>query len=192
MTTRTALVIAALALAACDQTAPAAVEVQRVDIGEERMPMPEVIDSPDTSDAIWTVREDGQAIRFGDEGGPPMMSLVCRRDEDPPRMLVVRHVQARPGVEALFPVLGNGTRSRFEVDAALVDGEWRYQGEFDAGDTRLDVFTGPRALEATLPAGGMLEIAGSHIPGEFVEWCRAGGGEATDADEESSETPAME
>jgi hypothetical protein len=31
----------------------------------------------------------------------------------------------------------------------------------------LDVFTGPRELEATLPGGGTLLIAGSRIPGEF-------------------------
>ena len=72
-------------------------------------------------------------------------------------------------------MIGNGTISRFKVDAALADGEWRWEGALPASDPSLDVFTGPRELEATLPGGGTLLIAGSRIPGEFVNWCRAGG-----------------
>ena len=57
----------------------------------------------------------------------------------------------------------------------LHEGEWRWEGLLAAGDPQLDVFTGPRELEATLPGGGTLLIEGSRIPGEFVNWCRAGG-----------------
>jgi hypothetical protein len=48
-------------------------------------------------------------------------------------------------------------------------------GALPASDPSLDVFTGPRELEATLPGGGSLLIAGSRIPASFVTWCRAGG-----------------
>jgi len=72
-------------------------------------------------------------------------------------------------------VIGNGMISRFKVDATLTDREWRWEGALPAADSQLDVFTGPREIEATLPGGGSLLIEGSRIPGEFVSWCRAGG-----------------
>ena len=65
--------------------------------------------------------------------------------------------------------------SRLKMEAALDDGEWRWEGTYRADAPELDVFTGPRELEATLPGGGSLQIAGSRLPGEFVNWCRIGG-----------------
>jgi hypothetical protein len=87
---------------------------------------------------------------------------------------IIRHVPARPGQQALFPVLGAGPISRFKLDAALANGEWRWQGSLPAGDPQLDVFTTSGSIEATLPGGGTLLIGGSRIPGEFVRWCRQG------------------
>ena len=72
-------------------------------------------------------------------------------------------------------MIGNGMRSRFLVDTRLSDGEWLWEATVSADDPKLDVFTGTRQLLATLPGGGMLDIQGSRIPGEFVTWCRAGG-----------------
>jgi len=97
-------------------------------------------------------------------------------------------------LKALFPVLGNGMISRFQIDAVLHDGEWRWEGTLPAADPQLEVFTGPRELQATLPGGGSLVIEGSRIPGEFVEWCRAGGrvlraAEAEEQAEPSSQQP---
>jgi hypothetical protein len=112
--------------------------------------------------------------------------------ETPARLRIVRHVTARPGEKALLPVIGNGTISRFKVDAVLSGDEWRWEGALPAGDPSLDVFTGPRELEATLPGGGSVLIAGSRIPGEFVNWCRAGGGVRQPAVEgQATETPAQ-
>ena len=90
-------------------------------------------------------------------------------------MAVVRHAPARPGQEALFPVIGNGLVSRFKVDATLANREWSWQGMLPVDDPQLDVFVGQAELTATLPGGGMLTIEGSRVPGEFVNWCRAGG-----------------
>ena len=42
----------------------------------------------------------------------------------------------------------------------------------------LDVFTGQRNIEATLPGSGTLKIAGSSLPREFLQWCRLGGAAA--------------
>lgn len=166
-----------LALTACDNGAPAA----RVELSAVEVPEPKVMESPDTALAIWSVSENGRSISFGNEAEPPMMSLDCLLGEGEPHMRIIRHADTRPGKSALFPVVGNQIRSRFLVDAALEDGEWRWQGTVPADDPKLDVFTGPRQLLATLPGGGMLNIDGSTIPWQFVTWCRAGG--AIEADE---------
>ncbi len=158
-------------LAACKPAEPVAPRIV-----ETSAPAPDVMmQSPDTSRAFWSVDDDGQSIAFGNVDEPPLMSLACRLDEEPPQLAIIRHAVARPGLSALFPVIGNGMRSRFLVDARLSEGEWRWEGTLPADDPMLDVFTGTRDITATLPGRGMLEIAGSRIPGEFVNWCRTGG-----------------
>lgn len=168
------LFLALSLLSACD-VAPSSPE-QRVDLSN--IPAPSNVpplESPDTSDASWRVDENGRAIRFGNEGEAPLMSLACLLSDAPPQMVIMRHAPAQPRQKALFPVIGNGMRSRFLVDAGLYEGEWRWEGTLPASDPQLDVFTGTRDMTATLPGGGMLEISGSRLPGEFVSWCRAGG-----------------
>ena len=76
-----------------------------------------------------------------------MPGLVPNRREAPVTLTVIRHVPARPGQKALFPVLGNGTISRFKVDAALSDGEWRWEGALPASDSQFDVFAGTAELD---------------------------------------------
>jgi hypothetical protein len=177
-------------LAACDGGADAPVPAQRISLDDARAKVAEPLRSPDTTGAAWRVTENGQAIDFGRDGAEPFLSLACDLRRDPATLTIVRHVEARPGQKALFPVIGNGTISRFKVDAALDDGEWRWEGVFRALDPQFDVFTGPLELEATLPGGGTLKIAGSRIPGEFVNWCRAGGRVQRAEDVEADETEA--
>jgi hypothetical protein len=190
-------VIPLLLLAACGDGADAPEDAQRIALDDARAKVADPLPSPDTSEAAWTVSGNGQAINFGEPGADPLLTLACDLRNPPAKLTVIRHVVTRPGQKALFPVIGNGTISRFPVDAALHDGEWRFEGVLPASDPKFDVFTGPREVEATLPGGGMLKIAGSRIPGEFVNWCRAGGrvlraeaAEAAEADEaEASSAP---
>ena len=164
-----------LLLAACGEGGDAPVQAQRFSLDDARAKVAEPLLSPDTKGAKWAVTEDAQAIEFGRAGAEPWLTLACDVRGTPATIAVVRHVEARPGQKALFPVLGNGMVSRFKVDAALDEGEWRWEGVLPASDPQFDVFTGPLELEATLPGGGTLLIEGSRIPGEFVNWCRAGG-----------------
>ena len=168
------IVATLLSLVACDR-AEEPVDPQRISLdaarGEAREPLP----SPDTDDARWTVAPDGQAVAFGNAGERPFLSLACRVKDDPPTIRVIRHAEAGPGEKALFPVIGNGTISRFKADAALEDDEWRWQAVVPADDALLEVFTGAREIEATLPGAGSLIISGSRVPGEFIAWCRRGG-----------------
>ena len=168
------IVATLLPLVACDR-AEEPVDPQRISLdaarGEAREPLP----SPDTDDARWTVAPDGQAVAFGNAGERPFLSLACRVKDDPPPIRVIRHAEAGPGEKALFPVIGNGTISRFKADAALEDDEWRWQAVVPADDALLEVFTGAREIEATLPGAGSLIISGSRVPREFIAWCRRGG-----------------
>jgi hypothetical protein len=183
---------ALLALAAC-QREQEPVDPQRFSIDATRHVPEEPASSPDTAGAGWSVTASAQAIEFGRPGKPPLLTLACDLRTTPAQLRIVRHIVARPGEKALLPVIGNGTISRFLVDAALADGEWRWQGALPASDPSLDVFTGPRELEATLPGGGSLLIPGSRIPGEFVNWCRAGGhAQRIEAAEQAADTPPAE
>ena len=163
-----------ISLAAC-QGEQAPVEAQRFSLDAARHVPTKPVASPAIAGAAWSVTKDAQAIAFGLRGTPPLLTLACDLRRAPAQFRIIRHVTARPGEKALLPVIGNGTISRFKVDATLAGGEWRWEGSLPASDPSLDVFTGPRELEATLPGGGSLLIEGSRIPGEFVNWCRAGG-----------------
>ncbi|AKH44258.1 hypothetical protein FHS61_001578 [Altererythrobacter atlanticus] len=163
------------ALPGCSNSASEPDDVQRISLAEARHAAETPLPSPETEGAGWVVSENGQAIHFGQPEEPPFLTLSCNLRTEPAQLHIIRHVTGRPGQKALFPIIGNGTISRFKLDAALVDGEWRWEGAVPARDPKLDVFTGSRELEATLPGGGSLAIAGSRIPGEFVNWCRAGG-----------------
>jgi hypothetical protein len=164
----------ALLLGACsDGDAP--LQAKRISLDDARAKVAEPLLSPDTKGAGWRVTKDAQAIDFGKPGARPWLTLACDVRAAPATLTIIRHVKTRPGQKALFPVIGNGTISRFKVDAALHDGEWRWEGSLPANDPGLAVFTGTREIEATLPGGGMLVLEGSRIPGEFINWCRAGG-----------------
>ena len=168
------IVATLLSLVACDR-AEEPVDPQRISLDAARGEAREPLASPDTDDARWTVAPDGQAVAFGNAGERPFLSLACRVKDDPPTIRVIRHAEARPGEKALFPVIGNCTISRFKADAALEDDEWRWQAIVPAEDPLLEVFTGAREIEATLPGAGSLIISGSRVPGEFIAWCRRGG-----------------
>ena len=168
-------VIASLICLTACQGEEEPVQAQRFSLDAARHVPAAPLSSPDTAGAAWSVTANAQAIEFVRPGTPPLLTLACDLRKTPAQLRIARHVAARPGEKALLPVIGNGTISRFKVDATLAGGEWRWEGALPASDPSLDVFTGPRELEATLPGGGSLLIAGSRIPGEFVNWCRAGG-----------------
>lgn len=162
-----------LLLAACGERGE---PVQRVELPEGGNVLPVAMSrSPDTLAAVWLAAVDGQALVYGNRGEAPLLTLACEPAADPPRLTIIRHAPALPGQTALFPVIGNGERSRFPVDAKQVQGEWRWQVTLPANDVRWDVFAGSRQLLATLPGGGTLDIAGSRMPGAFLDWCRNGG-----------------
>ena len=164
-----------LALVACDRQAPRPEATFNEDQSVAELALNP---KPDSADARWGVGTDGKGIHFGKPAATPLLSLTCQpgKDNAAPQLTVIRHARSEPGAKALFAVLGNGIVSRLKVDAALADKEgWRWEGHYPASAPELDVFTGPRDVDATLPGGGELHIGGSGLPREFIEWCRRNG-----------------
>jgi hypothetical protein len=161
-------------LAACHRE-QAPVQGQRIALDQVPSQGEQPLPSPNTEGARWTPSADGQAIDFGRPGVKPFLSLLCDVRAEPPRLTIIRHAPSRPGEKALFPVMSDSTIARFKVDATLRDNEWRWEGTLPADDPQFEVFEEARPLEATLPGGGTLKIAGSGVPGEFVGWCRKHG-----------------
>ena len=169
-----------LLLAACGERGE---PVQRVELRDDGSARPQVMGrSPDTSQARWVVwtgvdhdhvmpGRSVMLLHYGNDGEPPLLTLACD-PAAPATLTIIRHAPALPGQTALFPVIGNGERSRFPVDATRLDGQWHWQATLPVSDSRWNVFSGSRQLLATLPGGGTLDIAGSRMPGAFVAWCR--------------------
>ena len=162
-----------LTLAACGPADPP--PAARVELGAARPVQEQPLPSPDTSGAMWQLDRSGLALRFGTPGTSALLTLACLRDGAAPRLALIRHAHAFPGQAAIFPVIGNGERSRFLADAARAGGRWQWRAEVPTSDPRLAVFEGEGPLLATLPGKGTLAIAGSPAPGAFVARCRAGG-----------------
>ena len=175
-----AIGLIATSLTACHRE-QAPVEGQRISLADVHSGGEEPLPSPDTAGASWAASASGRAIDFGQPGGKPFVTLACSVKAGQAQVTVIRYAPARPGEKALFPVIGNRIISRFKVDAALVDNEWRWQGTLPADDSLLEVFEGPGALQATLPGGGTVKIAGSGVPGQFLTWCRQRGQPPADA-----------
>jgi hypothetical protein len=178
--------LAIASTAACHRE-QAPVQSQRIALDQVPSQGEQPLSSPDTEGARWMPSADGQAIDFGRPGQRPFLTLACHVRSEPPQVTIIRHAPARPGEKALFPVMSNTTISRFKVDAALRDNEWRWEATLPADDPQLEVFEESRALEATLPGGGTLKIAASGVPGEFVGWCRKRGQAPAIADDKNDE-----
>jgi len=174
-----------LILAACGKQP----QVERVELGTAQAATPAAL--PNSLGARWHVSADGKGIELARPGDAPFLTLHCViANGVEPQMAVIRHAQSEPGAKALFAVLGNGIVSRMKLDAKLARKEgWRWEGLYPATAPELDVFTGQREIEATLPGAGMLKIGASPLPREFIGWCRRNGVKLpTDSETEAPQT----
>ena len=165
----------ALSLASCRP--PAAddylerVELQQRDVGARI-----VQEDPDTANAIWVPVENsggGGRPLFGNPGEAPMLSLACENGRsDAARIALVRYVQADPQARGMIALIGNSHIARMPVETQWNGRAWLWQGSWDAGSSELEVFTGNREVEATIPGAGTLLLTGSLQPGQLISDCR--------------------
>ena len=89
-----------------------------------------------------------------------MLAIACEGwEKGRPKLAIVRYARADKGAEALFAIQGSKGILRLPVSATRVgDSGWVWRGLLDARDPRAGVLLG-NGLKATVPGGGMLELA---------------------------------
>ncbi|WP_162789580.1 hypothetical protein [Altererythrobacter sp. ZODW24] len=161
-------------LAACNP--PAADDyVERVELENTGNGGSEPLASPDAENAIWGIGAGEMRLLYGNPGQPPFLGISCEGvGTDRPLIRLVRYAPADADAKALFALVGNGTVARLKMDSTWTGKGWRWEGTVDAGNPDLDVLTGRRSVEATLPGAGSLILKPSFAPRDLIENCRSG------------------
>ena len=156
-------------------------------MGEQRAFASEPLDSPDTELAVWALNEG--RLLYGNPGQRPLLALACEGEEDARQLVITRFAAADPQAKALMPLIGNGHVERLKVEAVWNGRAWLWQGSYPAADPRLDVLTGPRKVELTIPGAGSVEINPSQRPALFIDECR---GTLPEIPDEEPDQPIVE
>lgn len=143
--------------------------VTRTEVAQERQAPADPIDSPDTDGASWATSPESGRLLYGKPGEMPLLSLECMDGT----LTYRRYVAADADAKAVLALIGNGHVERLWIDAAQEGEAWLWRGSIAADDPRLDVLTGPRSVEATIPGAGTVRLNGSQRPGEFITRCAA-------------------
>lgn len=170
---RRAIALSTFLLAAACKPPASDEYVERSRIAGDATGPSEPIDSPDTEGAIWAPAGKPQRLLYGKPGERPMMALECETAQGIPLVSYTRFVAADAHAKAILALIGNGHVSRLKIDAAEHNGTWLWKGAVTAEDAALDVLTGAREVEATVPGAGSVILNPSTLPGELIENCRA-------------------
>lgn len=146
--------------------------VERMPLGEARDAPSAPLASPDTEGAIWADSDRPLRLIYGRPGETPLFALACERDGDAARIRITRFVAADPKAKALLALIGNGHMERLPVDATWNGRVWLWEGVLEADHPSLEVLTGPRDVEATIPGAGSVVLNPSQRPMRLIEACR--------------------
>ncbi|WP_374406137.1 hypothetical protein [Pelagerythrobacter sp.] len=144
--------------------------VARVALDTAQSHPSEPLASPDTEGALW-VPGEGVRILYGKPGEAPLMALACEDGGEGRRIHITRFAAADPRAKAILALIGNGHVVRLNVDATWNGRAWLWEGYAAADDSRMEVLTGPRRIEATIAGAGSLELNPSQQPRLLVEAC---------------------
>lgn len=129
--------------------------------------------SPDTEEAQWVESREPGRIIYGNPGEPPLLALACVEGPGGAQIGFERIVDADPDAKAILALIGNSHVTRLFVDAVKTSNTWRWRGAIIADDPALEVLTGPRQVEATVPGAGSVVLNPSSLPRELINRCRA-------------------
>ncbi|GAA4644391.1 hypothetical protein GCM10023115_23510 [Pontixanthobacter gangjinensis] len=164
-------VSAALALAACKP--PAADEyVERIAIDDRREAPSMPIDTPNTEGAIWADSTQPDRMLYGNTGQPAIFALGCEKAGAAYKVHITRFIAADPQAKGLMALIGNGHIARLPVDSVWNGKVWLWEGYYDPRNPDLDVLTGPRKIEATIPGAGSVVLNPSPRPAQLIDHCR--------------------
>lgn len=159
-----------LALTACKP--PATDDMAARGAKPERVAPSAPIDSPDTENAVWADSRQPGRILYGNPGEPPLIALSCNREGATAEFQITRFVEADAEASALMAMIGNGHMARMPVEAEWNDRVWLWQGRYAADNPDLDVLSGPRQVELTIPGAGSVILNPSQRPGQLLDQCR--------------------
>lgn len=167
----TVVLFSTLALSACKP--PASDEYHgRGEAADQRAGPSAPIASPDATDAFWADSAQGDRIIYGQPGKAPYLALSCEESASSAAIHVTRFTQADREAQALMALIGNGHMARLPVDATFNGTVWLWEGRYNTADTDLDVLTGPRQVELTIPGAGSVMINPSDRPAQLIGECR--------------------
>lgn len=165
------MLAAGIALAACQPPASENYSERAPDVPHREAPSVPV-DSPDATLAIWSPAKSGDRLLYGSPGKPPLVALACSSEGRSGYTTITRFVEADPGANAIMALIGNGHRARLPIAAEWNGRGWLWEARYPAELPDLDVFTGQRAIEMTLPGAGKVVFNSSPLPGQLIERCR--------------------
>ncbi|WP_432200013.1 hypothetical protein ACRAQ7_10040 [Erythrobacter sp. W53] len=146
--------------------------------GEEprQITMPSTpLDSPDTTGAFWAQSPEQDRLMYGMPGERALFALTCVEgtEEDGKRIEYERLATADAEAKAVLSLIGNSHVTRIHIDAAeRREGDWIWRGSVPADSPDLEVLTGAREVEATIPGAGTIVFNPSTAPGAFIAQCR--------------------
>ena len=164
-----AILLLLLTLGACKP--PAADDMRdRGAVHDARETPSAPVASPDVTGAVWAPTADPAKILYGKPGQSALVALACNAKSK--KVEITRFVIADAEATALMPLIGNGHIARLPVAAVWTDKVWLWQGSYPPDLADLDVLTGPRAMELTIPGAGTVMLNPSQRPGLLIDQCR--------------------
>lgn len=179
MTFRTPFFCILLTLTACQP--PATDEYSaRGSAADQNEGPSEPIASPDSTNAFWAESDSGDRIIYGQAGKAPYLAIACETaatesSADPASETMIHITRFTPAdaeAQALMALIGNGHMARLPVDAAFNGQVWLWEGKYPAASADLDVLTGPRQIELTIPGAGSVILNPSPKPAALIDRCR--------------------
>tara|TARA_B100000678_G_scaffold183314_1_gene153174 strand:- start:680 stop:1255 length:576 start_codon:yes stop_codon:yes gene_type:complete len=128
--------------------------------------------SPDAADAVWAPSQTPLRLLYGIPGQQPFAAVACEAEGEEPLIRVTRFARADEGAQALMAIIGNGHKERFPVAATDNGRAFLWEGTIPLESEKLDVLTGRRGVELTIPGAGTLALNQSEAPRDLIETCR--------------------
>ncbi len=147
--------------------------------------------SPDAEGAVWAPSAKPMRLLYGIPGQQPFAAIACelpgKNGPKKPVIRVTRFARADKGAQALMAIIGNGHRERFPVDAVDNGRAFLWEGSVPLASEKLDVLTGLRGSQLTIPGAGTLTLNASEAPRDLIESCRRAAQQLAPARQPNSE-----
>ena len=140
---------------------------------------------------VWTHAQSARAAWYGPKDAPALLAIACEGwEKGAPRLTIVRYARADERAEALFAIQGSKGILRLPVSAVKVGKDFAWRGQLDAADPKAEVLLGT-GLKATVPGGGMIELAPMGEAGALIGECAASAASAAQILPNRASNPAM-